>query len=143
MTNEYNKAMAEKYAKINAKLKPCPFCGVVAKMWQDPMGHARQKIECGKCGIGTLWQRNQRALVRKWNKRVELKEETESCEIIEISLDCKNYKLKPCPFCGGEAKMWQDMYLTALKKVECSGCGARTFWEVFNENLLAENWNKL
>ena len=27
MTNEYNKAMAEKYASSNAKLKPCPICG--------------------------------------------------------------------------------------------------------------------
>ena len=61
----------------------------------------------------------------------------------KISLNCKNYKLKPCPFCGREAKMWQDMYRTELKKVECSGCGAGTSWAVFNENLLAEKWNTM
>lgn len=70
MTTEYNKYMPEEYAKINAKLKPCPFCGGVAKMWEDIISQS-VKIECGKCEIGTLWDCSENALVRKWNKRDE------------------------------------------------------------------------
>lgn len=68
MPNEYNKHMDEKHAKINAKLKPCPFCGGEAKMLEYKMSPL-VKIECGKCGIGALWHRNQKELVKKWNTR--------------------------------------------------------------------------
>lgn len=79
MTNEYNKAMAEKCAEITTKLKPCPFCGgeaIVCQIQTEP----GIKIECEKCGIRTPWYWDGSALARKWNKRVELKEETNSCE---------------------------------------------------------------
>lgn len=69
MTNDYNQYIAKEYAKINAKLKPCPFCGGEAKMLEYKMSPL-VKIECGKCGIGALWHRNQMELVKKWNKRV-------------------------------------------------------------------------
>lgn len=68
MTTDYNKAMAEKYAKINAKLKPCPYCGgkaIVCHIQAKPV----VKIECEKCYIGTQWDWDVDALARKWNKR--------------------------------------------------------------------------
>lgn len=77
MTTEYNQYMAEKYAKINAKLKPCRLCGGVAKMWQDPMGTELKKVVCDKCGIGTLWDYSESRLLGKWNKQEEVKMEIE------------------------------------------------------------------
>jgi Lar family restriction alleviation protein len=68
MTNEYNKAMAEKCAEITTKLKPCPFCGgeaIVCHIQSEP----GVKIECEICGIGTPWYWSGTALARKWNKR--------------------------------------------------------------------------
>ena len=38
-------------------------------------------------------------------------------------------ELKPCPFCGGEAKVVYGKYfltLTAKTHVECTKCGAKT-----------------
>jgi len=61
----------------NYKLKPCPFCGgeaIVCKIQTE----SGIKIECEECGIGTPWYWSGTALARKWNKRVELKEETKS-----------------------------------------------------------------
>lgn len=68
MTNEYNKYMTEEYAKINAKFKPCPLCGGVAKIWEGTSG---KRIVCEKCEIGTIWSNNESNLVRNWNKREE------------------------------------------------------------------------
>ena len=51
-------------------------------------------------------------------------------------------ELKPCPFCGGEAKMaWH--YIAQNKKqwaVQCS-CGARFFFKPRRRDA-AEAWNK-
>lgn len=77
MTTDYNQYMAGKYAKINAKLKPCPFCGgvaIVCHIQAKPV----VKIECEKCYIGTPWYWDVDALARKWNKREEVKNEGEA-----------------------------------------------------------------
>ena len=57
-------------------------------------------------------------------------------------------KLKPCPFCGGDAhikqKSW-DIFITGVC-VECDICGAKTDWLAGSSlrnirKLVAENWN--
>lgn len=50
-------------------------------------------------------------------------------------------KLKPCPFCGGDAEMQQGKYqgLNTFY-VSCCGCGAQTDHE-YAEEFAAELWN--
>ena len=50
-------------------------------------------------------------------------------------------KLKPCPFCGGDAELIQDRYrgLNTFY-VRCWGCSARTDLE-YAEEFAAELWN--
>lgn len=51
-------------------------------------------------------------------------------------------KLKPCPFCGGDAEMQQGKY-QGLRTfyVSCLGCGARTDLE-YAEEFAADLWNE-
>lgn len=51
-------------------------------------------------------------------------------------------KLKPCPFCGGDAEMQQGKY-QGLRTfyVSCLGCGARTDLE-YAEEFAADPWNE-
>ena len=47
-------------------------------------------------------------------------------------------KLKPCPFCGGEAKVDVSQALSELKQVFCPNCGASNLWGKDAVKL----WNK-
>lgn len=51
-------------------------------------------------------------------------------------------ELKPCPFCGGEARLWHPKeYDITLGSVKCNSCGAST--ESFTDDDSAiEAWNK-
>lgn len=51
-------------------------------------------------------------------------------------------KLKPCPFCGGDAEIQQGKY-QGLRTfyVSCLGCGARTDLE-YAEEFAADLWNE-
>lgn len=50
------------------ELKPCPFCGGEAHVYQDYTGH--YTVQCDKCGIGTLSYNNKKTAKRQWNRRV-------------------------------------------------------------------------
>jgi hypothetical protein len=54
-------------------------------------------------------------------------------------------KLKPCPFCGGPAKLQTSNVITCLNRDHCSGRmdnpKAATTWEQARIDLIA-NWNK-
>ena len=51
-------------------------------------------------------------------------------------------KLKPCPFCGGDAEMYPGKYLGLNTfYVRCWGCGAQTDFE-YAEEFAAELWNE-
>lgn len=51
-------------------------------------------------------------------------------------------ELRPCPFCGGEARLWHPKeYGITLGSVKCNSCGAST--ESFTDDDSAiEAWNK-
>ena len=51
------------------QLKPCPFCGGRAGIYQDYMGFWH--VQCDNCGIGTLNNEIKELAVRSWNRRVE------------------------------------------------------------------------
>lgn len=51
-------------------------------------------------------------------------------------------KLKPCPFCGGDAEMQQGKYQgLSIFYVSCRGCGAQTDHK-YAEEFAAELWNE-
>lgn len=49
-------------------------------------------------------------------------------------------ELKPCPFCGGGARVFQG-WSELDNYVGCCKCGARTQWE-HTEQKAVENWNR-
>lgn len=50
------------------KLKPCPFCGDKAKLFEDYSGLFT--VQCEKCGISTLLKRNSEEVIADWNRRI-------------------------------------------------------------------------
>ena len=60
----------------------------------------------------------------------------------------REIELKPCPFCGGEAKMRiETAFGRSSVTIECENCGARCGY--VNESVAycatdkaAENWNR-
>lgn len=50
----------------------------------------------------------------------------------------KNNKLKPCPFCGGEAELYQSY--CGYYQIECHQCSARSCTAVEKESVIS-NWN--
>jgi Lar family restriction alleviation protein len=53
------------------ELKPCPFCGGEAGVYQDY--HGFYIVQCNKCGIGTLHKYYKTEVVNDWNKRKQTK----------------------------------------------------------------------
>ena len=49
-------------------------------------------------------------------------------------------ELKPCPFCGGEATLWQTLGADRPYHILC-GCGGRVGWFV-TEQEAVEAWNR-
>lgn len=44
----------------------------------------------------------------------------------EYQKERQKISLKPCPFCGGEAKLKKHMNLAQVWYVQCNQCGIRT-----------------
>ena len=72
-------------------LKPCPFCGEkndvhIAWYHYDDIG-SKAVVECRNCFCSSGYYKNVDEAIKAWNKRTKAPE------------------LKPCPFCGGAARM--------------------------------------
>ena len=52
-------------------------------------------------------------------------------------------KLKPCPFCGGEADIRKPATSFGLTRIKCNGCGAfAAFQGRRTRGIPAEYWNR-
>lgn len=54
-------------------------------------------------------------------------------------------KLRPCPFCGGDAAM--QTFTTAMEqkpryRVLCTGCRISTDWDFWTLEDVSEHWNR-
>ena len=133
----------------NKELERCPFCGGETKI--DNRGECGYGIVCISCGAKSPDFQTETNAIKSWNDYANDLLKTEQIEP-EISLDGihpdlingvleakRNYtKLKPCPFCNGEAEV--DCRL-GLCSVVCKDCGARvsSFGDV---NPAINAWNK-
>ena len=105
------------------ELKPCPFCGSEHIALNSNDAKPLYSIDCEDCGCGTRGQLTSKIAADVWNKRVARTDEI---------------KLKPCPFCGGEA----DIIPTGEGWfVECQECNNMT--DIHDTPLAAaETWNR-
>lgn len=62
----------------------------------------------------------------------------------------EQFNLKPCPFCGGEARLKKHQKMNNTWYVQCRDCGIRTLnytqaafecWSVSRDEAIA-HWNK-
>ena len=56
---------------IKVKLKPCPFCGGKAGVWQTG-GAEMYYVNCKKCRVTTDYLPSMEQAIEAWNKRVEV-----------------------------------------------------------------------
>ncbi len=56
-------------------------------------------------------------------------------------MDKRNYDLKPCPFCGGDARLTRTKDISQYWYVECSACYARLM-AVHDAKWAAAAWNE-
>ena len=106
------------------ELKPCPFCGGTATVYQSSTGwHAscRTRQECYAL-LNDFASEEEAAL--EWNRRVT-----------EIK------PLRPCPFCGGKAKVYQAGFNVWRVMCDELNCGALlSEWKTPEEAI--EAWNR-
>lgn len=53
----------------------------------------------------------------------------------------KTPELKPCPFCGGEAKLVKSKSKINDIRIKCAACGIKTGWWMGASNEMLEQWN--
>lgn len=103
---------------MTKKLKPCPFCGSEVKVNAT---NIREQIYCPNCGASTVW--TSFPLSRKrWNERTR----TET-------------GLKPCPFCGSRAKIYQAYDNNFC--IQCPKCTVTSPYCKSKEEAV-EAWNR-
>jgi len=57
--------------------------------------------------------------------------------ITEYQIERQKISLKPCPFCGGEARLKKHQRLEQTWYVQCSKCGIRT---IYSTQAPYESW---
>ena len=111
-------------------LKPCPFCGTVPRMGvtEPTFGEPRYFVECE--GIGC------KVVAYTPNEYGTALEAAEAWNARACDREGAASGLKPCPFCGGEAKL---LHVGAGRIVICGSCGASTSFAAENP---AKEWNR-
>ena len=65
---------------METELKPCPFCGGKAQIWDNAwrvLAKARVQIKCRRCGVRTMeyvgldWDDTHDLAIAAWNRRTE------------------------------------------------------------------------
>lgn len=108
------------------ELKPCPFCGGPGAVYQASEGvwHATCRVYQCSCYALLEGYATREEAVSEWNRRVS-----------EIK------PLRPCPFCGGKAKVYQsgvNVWRVMCKQLNCGTLACD--WDTPEEAIAA--WNR-
>ena len=109
----------------SGKLKPCPFCGCGAGLYQAY--NSFWQVQCNVCNIGTLMTTDKETAISIWNRRVNRNQHDFAMppkyKCIPVHSKCSHEEFK-CPKCDDMLGKW-DNY--------CSECGQRIDWSDFDE----------
>ena len=117
--------------KTNIEMQPCPFCGRAPEIEYSTDRHVYTAV-CKGCYARVLGQTPEKA-AEAWNEWV-----TDNKAEIE---QAKHLQLRPCPHCGGEAKLRDTERGDRLFYAECNNCGAHGGSDK-NWIYAAMHWNK-
>ena len=126
---------------MTEELKPCPFCGREAKVYQDERGYY---VSCTHCFTVVGYEadpcndfQTEAEAIAAWNKMAN-------------EFEVMNEELEPCPFCGSKVTIQREHYadehnmLATRYYVECTGRRAANSFRFYSEKPeeAVDEWNK-
>lgn len=100
------------------ELKPCPFCGGEAELYQSYCGY--YQIECHQCSARSCTAVEKESVISNWNMRSTTERKSKTMTLDEAIEHCKEVATKNCSECAEEHKQLAN-WLRTLKYLEESG----------------------
>ncbi len=87
---------------MSEKLKPCPFCGGDASIYEvtsEEENFSGYMVSCDDCGCGTTAFDVQDMAVQSWNKRIAHEREKEILQIITALVEARHDEISTAGKC--------------------------------------------
>ena len=97
------------------ELKPCPFCGGEAELYQSYCGY--YQIECHQCSARSCTAVEKESVISNWNMRSTTERKSKTMTLDEAIEHCKEVATKNCSECAEEHKQLAN-WLRTLKYLE-------------------------
>ena len=82
------------------KLKPCPFCGGEAELYQSYCGY--YQIECHQCSARSCTAVEKESVISNWNMRSTTERKSKTMTLDEAIEHCEEVATKNCSECAEE-----------------------------------------
>ena len=82
------------------ELKPCPFCGGEAELYQSYCGY--YQIECHQCSARSCTAVEKESVISNWNMRSTTERKSKTMTLDEAIEHCKEVATKNCSECAEE-----------------------------------------
>lgn len=97
------------------ELKPCPFCGGEAELYQSYCGY--YQIECHQCSARSCMAVEEESVISNWNMRSTTEIKSKTMTLDEAIERCEEVATKNCSECAEEHKQLAN-WLHTLKYLE-------------------------
>lgn len=97
------------------ELKPCPFCGGEAELYQSYCGY--YQIECHQCSARSCMAAEEESVISNWNMRSTTEIKSKTMTLDEAIERCEEVATKNCSECAEEHKQLAN-WLRTLKYLE-------------------------
>lgn len=97
------------------ELKPCPFCGGEAELYQSYCGY--YQIECHQCSARSCMAVEEESVISNWNMRSTTEIKSKPMTLDEAIEHCEEVATKNCSECAEEHKQLAN-WLRTLKYLE-------------------------